>query len=412
MRFKEKFTRAVLKIHWALGISIGLVLMVTGTTGATMSFEDEIMRAASPGVVTIVVPESGARLSPDALVAAIKDQQPERQIRLLILSSRPEESDRVFFTRSAGSSISDARSYVDPYTGRLLGNATGERFFETVRALHRWLLLPGSGNGPGRQITGATAICLVFFAVSGLWLRWPRRPLDWRQWLVLDFRRSGRALYRSLHVTIGGWLVVFYLTSVLTGLWWSFDWYRAGAIQLLSCKVAASEGEDATNAAQKGRARGKAGGDNAAKPVEAKPADADAVGLGPAWATIHKQTNGSYRSVTITFQPGKPALRVQVLPIDARHDRAFDEYRIAVSSGAILSTERYAEQTAGQSVLQNVLPIHTGSYFGWTGRIAMFLSSALLPLFPITGWMLYLARTRRKRSRQAMPVAEPKSSTV
>ncbi|SFR88579.1 PepSY-associated TM region [Stenotrophomonas maltophilia] len=36
------------QLHWLLGITAGTVLALMGLTGATMSFEDEIMRAVSP----------------------------------------------------------------------------------------------------------------------------------------------------------------------------------------------------------------------------------------------------------------------------------------------------------------------------------------------------------------------------
>jgi uncharacterized iron-regulated membrane protein len=32
-------------------------------------------------------------------------------------------------------------TYLDPYTGAVLGKAVGERFFDTVRSQHRYLLL-------------------------------------------------------------------------------------------------------------------------------------------------------------------------------------------------------------------------------------------------------------------------------
>lgn len=49
-----RVTRQVLfQIHWFLGITAGFVLAVMGLTGATLSFENEIMRALSPGIVTL-----------------------------------------------------------------------------------------------------------------------------------------------------------------------------------------------------------------------------------------------------------------------------------------------------------------------------------------------------------------------
>ena len=38
----------------------------------------------------------------------------------------------------------------------------------------------------------------------------------------------GRGLHRSLHAVLGTWVLVIYLVMTLTGLWYSFDWYKDG----------------------------------------------------------------------------------------------------------------------------------------------------------------------------------------
>jgi sulfite reductase (NADPH) flavoprotein alpha-component len=54
-----------------------------------------------------------------------------------------------------------------------LGKAVGEPFFDTVRLLHRYLLLR---YYIGKSITAVATACLVLAALSGLYLRWPARP--------------------------------------------------------------------------------------------------------------------------------------------------------------------------------------------------------------------------------------------
>ena len=143
----------------------------------------------------------------------------------LIVDSDPHHAATVTYTVDTGEKGKKKekergrqRRFVDPANGRMLEEARGEGFFETVENLHRWLALPGRGNGIGRQLTGFAALSLIFFALSGLYLRWPRRPLDWRNWLVLDLRKTGRNLYRALHAVIGGWVLIFYLISASTCL--------------------------------------------------------------------------------------------------------------------------------------------------------------------------------------------------
>ncbi|MFD1952060.1 PepSY domain-containing protein [Sphingomonas arantia] len=380
--------QVIFQIHWLLGITAGFVLALMGVTGAAMAFEDEIMAALSPGVVTLA-PLGGAdgeqagraRLSPDALAAAALRQRGVR-VQDVTIERDPTLAAAVHFVPEPGQRRGE-RSYIDPRTGVLLGKATGAGVFRTIQDLHRWLALPGNGNGIGRQITGFAAIALVFFAVSGLYLRWPRRPLDWRAWFVLDLRRTGRNLYRALHAVIGGWVVLFYLTSALTGLWWSYDWYKQGARYVLTGKSAPAEG----------RKDDAPGGPS-------RP-------LAPAWAGFLAAEGARYERVVVTLPTGDKPVTMRVLPRGARFDRMTDELRFDAATGTLVKADRYAERSAGETIATNMYPIHSGAFFGWPGRIAMFLTSLTMPLFTVTGLLLYLARRRSKRALAAIaPSAE------
>jgi len=54
----------------------------------------------------------------------------------------------------------------------------------------------------------------------------------------------------------------------------------------------------------------------------------------------------------------------------------------------------------GERVLIRVLDIHRGSIFGWLGKLAFMLAAAAMPLFVITGLLLYLSRRRHRRFAQ------------
>lgn len=53
--------------------------------------------------------------------------------------------------------------------------------------LHRFLAM----GEYGKQVTAACTLILIFFCLSGLYLRWPRKVFDWRAWLTLDWSRKG-----------------------------------------------------------------------------------------------------------------------------------------------------------------------------------------------------------------------------
>lgn len=375
---REPMTRNILfQIHWFLGITAGLVLAFMGVTGAMMSFEDEIMAAISPGVVT-VTPTGTPALSPDRLVAAASAQRGGLGVTGLEISGEPNRAAQVTFDKAPGSKQRRGEQvYINPYTGALLGHARGEALFDTLRNLHRWLALPGGPNGIGRTITGFSALALIYFALSGLYLRWPRRPLDWRSWFVLDLRKSGRNLYRALHAVIGGWVLVFYLLSALTGLWWSYDWYRQGVLYALTGKADTEHGEK-----------------------EGKPGPRAA--LDPAWASFVAVTGGRFETVRITIPTGHKPVDFRSLPLGARHERMTDNYRIDAKSGEVVKADLYAKRKLGLILTTSVLELHRGAFFGLPGRIIMLITSLTMPLFAITGFLLYFARRRKKRALAAV----------
>jgi sulfite reductase (NADPH) flavoprotein alpha-component len=89
---------------------------------------------------------------------------------------------RVIFAPPAGE-LRGASRYFDPYSGELLGEPRGQAFFELMLELHRFLAL----GEYGKQITAASTLALIFFCLSGLYLRWPRQASSWRAWLSLDW---------------------------------------------------------------------------------------------------------------------------------------------------------------------------------------------------------------------------------
>jgi sulfite reductase (NADPH) flavoprotein alpha-component len=380
--------RILFQIHWFLGITAGLVLAVMGVTGASLSFEHEIMEALSPAIYA-PGPHSAPDLSPDQLIAKAERAHPGYRVTYIDWQADPE--------RSHGLSLSPIekgnrlRGQIDRATGAWLGEAPSMPLFETLTRLHRWLALPDGGNGIGRQITGFSAIALIFFALSGLYLRWPRQALDWRAWLVLDLRKTGRNLWRALHVVIGTWVLLFYLLSGFTGLWWSYGWYRQGVTYAL------------TGESQPARNRG--GRRDAAPPPNPS--------IDTAWNAFQRAAPDRYAQVGITISAdekgkgkgkngGKATARFDALPVGARHERQADRFSYDAASGRQESADRYDRRPLGKVITQSMYELHRGAFFGMIGRIALLLTSLSMPLFTITGYLLYLSRRRTKRAAAAL----------
>lgn len=376
---------SLFQLHSIAGLVLGLVLMLIGVTGAMMSFEDEILASLNSGV-THVEPRAVARLSPDELIARL---QPESYgpVASVTLARDPAAAAKVRFARNEDTSRPSS-VYVDPYDGHVLGRPVGEEFFATVRKLHRWLLLPGDGKGYGRLITGITAIGLLAMLISGLVLRWPHRPGSLKIWLKPNLRLHGRGLHRSLHSVVGTWVMLIYLVIVLTGLWWSFDWYKSGAIWLFARAPAAAEPiKVKAPGAKAGRAE--------------RPAAAAAPQLDRAWAAFVQDRGDAYASARLTLPTGsEPTIRIRSWLTEEADGRR-DEFKIDAATGAILSRELYADKTTGEQMLSRVLDIHRGNILGWPGKLVFMLAALSMPLFGVTGLLLYLSRRRHQRMTEA-----------
>ncbi|AZE65148.1 sulfite reductase (NADPH) flavoprotein alpha-component [Pseudomonas synxantha] len=362
--------KTLFQLHWFFGITAGLVLALMGVTGAAYSFQDEILRALNPTVLSVQKREAGV-LPPAELVRKLEATE-GKSVAMLWVESDSGNAARVSFTPQPGERRGQMR-YFDPYTGDYMGDAVGQDVFGFILQLHRFLAV----GETGRNITGACTLILVFFCLSGLYLRWPRQVKNWRVWLTLDWRKKGRSFNWDLHSVFGTWCLLFYLLAALTGLYWSYDWYNQGMTKLLS------------DAPQNERMRKRGPPPAGPAPV----ANYDAI-----WSSIYSSAGPDLSAYNIRM----PAIAGQSATVyyllkDSPHDRALNQINLDPATGEVTFHERYASKSLKSQLLTSVYALHTGSYFGLVGRIVLTASSLLMPLFFITGWLLYLDRRRKKR---------------
>lgn len=375
--------KSLFQLHWFFGITAGLVLALMGITGAIWSFQDELLELFNPDVLSVEVRQEGVLPMPE-LVRRIEAEQGDK-VAMLWVQPRSDKAARVFFTPPPGERRGLMR-YADPYTGKLQGDVAGQGFFDLMLKLHRFLAM----GDTGRQITGACTLMLVFFCLSGLYLRWPRKALNWRTWLTLDWAKKGRAFNWDLHAVAGTWCLLFYLLFALTGLFWSYEWYREGLNKLLA------DGPVAGQQHKRGEGRGRPGGapDKNARPLVV---DYDAI-----WSNLQTAAGPGMTSYNLRLPPagGQPATLFYLLE-GSEHERALNTLTLDPATGQVKKHERYADKSFKAQLLASVYALHVGSYFGLTGRILVTIASLTMPLFFITGWLLYLDRRRKKRQVRA-----------
>lgn len=368
--------------HWLVGITFGVLLALMGFTGAMMSFQDPILAALNAD--TRKVEAKGERLAMPTLIehARAEAQRLNARVRTVTTPGEADGAVRVLFLAGTDEVV----RYLNPYTGDWQsGGARGEKFFELVEEVHRGLITDRlGGEYIGRRVVDIAAILLVAMVATGLYLRWPRRFTNWRAWFVIDRELRGRGFLYSMHAVIGTYVLPLLLLSALTGLYFAYDWYGNLLEKLAGVSPVAEE-------QMKGKTL----------------VDAD---INKVWASFSQATTSeSLGQIAVRFpKADEEPVRIQYLMADGPHPTAFNTVKIDPTNSQILSHERYAEKQTGARLLASMLSIHKGSYFGIVGTILLLMSSLALPLFMITGWMMYLDRRRveeRARKRQAASAA-------
>ena len=402
------FKKTFFQIHWFLGITAGLVLSIMGVTGAIYSYEQQILKWINTDSYTVQA-QSGPKLSPAELYQHFKQQNPEMQINSVSLDASPTGSSTVNIAKEGA-----RRGYnmmVNPYTAEVLPEIKGREFFQFIQQLHRYLTM-----GPvGKQITGACALMLIFFVLSGLYLRWPKRH-SVKQWLAVKPQLKGRNFIWDLHAVVGTWVVIFYLILACTGLYWSYDWWRNGMFKVLGVERPQPEmqqGQGGRGGEEQGRRAGESRGEGAGERGPRSEGQRENRGegrergvddtllltaLNKSWAGFQNEFNDKYS--TVTFNIPKKAdgeLKLSFTDVEVQHERARNNATYNYQDAAFTSVEMYEDKKLNEKIMSSMLPVHRGSFFGPIYQFFAMVASLLMPLFFVTGWMLYLKRRKQKK---------------
>ena len=181
--------KTLLYIHLWTGLTAAIFLLLLGTTGALMAFEDELDRALN-AKLSYVQPE-GKPLTLSAVTQKLLDRYPGARIEGFQLPQRPDLSLFVGLTDATGK---ETLLFLNPYTAEVLGTAAdGNHFMSRVHQFHTHLL----AGQVGKQIMGWSGVLLLVLSITGIILWWPAKLFRIR------WSGSGKRFNFELHQTVG-----------------------------------------------------------------------------------------------------------------------------------------------------------------------------------------------------------------
>ncbi|MDX9902392.1 MAG: PepSY-associated TM helix domain-containing protein [Aliarcobacter sp.] len=358
------------KLHLILGLSAGFILLIVGFTGAMLSFEKEILSAINQDTYKVTVFDK-AKLSTKELLEKFQEQKPQSKINGITISSFEDDSVSINVAGEGENARKGVTYYVNPYTAEILPELKGVSFFKTVENIHRRLLL----DDLGKQVVALSVVSLLVLIFSGIYVYFPRLKKSFLQSLKLNFQSKGRFFLANLHSAIGMWVIPFYLVFCLTGLYWSYDFVSNGLHTITGV-------EKPKKPQMQGSQGEKISFDDISLAVD----------------TFKNLVENKYSSATLRFPQKGSVYSFDYLAVDVPHERAKNKIEFDIKTNQVSKHEKYEDKTLTQKLMGSILPLHTGEYFGVLGQTLMFLASLMMPLFAITGLMLYVKRTKKKKS--------------
>lgn len=201
----------IMRLHFYAGVLVAPFILVAAVTGALYALAPTLESVVYRDVLT--VEPGGAALSLTDQATAARAAFPDLVMAGVRPAPGPADSTRVYFADPGLPEDLQRAVFVDPYTGRVLGDeATWLGYLPVstwLDGLHRHLNL----GEPGRVYSELAASWLWVVALGGLYL-----------WVVRRRRNkphTGRARTLNRHGSLGVWALAFLLFLSATGITWS-----------------------------------------------------------------------------------------------------------------------------------------------------------------------------------------------
>ena len=395
------------KIHLWLSVPFGLIITLVCFSGAMLVFENEANEWFRRDLYYVeTVKESP--LPMDKVLEKVATTLPDSvSVTGVSISSDPGRAYQVSLSKPRRASL-----YVDQYTGEVKGKSERSGFFMFMFRMHRWLLdsmNPGNeGIFWGKMIVGVSTLLLVFVLISGIVIWWPRTRKALKNSLKITATKGWRRFWYDLHVAGGMYALIFLLAMALTGLTWSFPWYRTAFYKVFGVEVQqrAAQGHEQKSDAQKRdtklaahREKKREGnevrkGERSGRPENNHSDMYSVTSPFVYWQEIYDKLgrqNPEYKQISISSGTASVSFN------RFGNQRASDRYSFNTDNGEFTETSLYQHQDKSGKIRGWIYSVHVGNWGGMFTRILTFIAALLGAALPLTGYYLWIKRLIKVR---------------
>lgn len=350
------------QLHLWLSVPFGLIVTLICLSGAILIFERDFGHIGQAEVVSNgnkPLPLDSILNSTEAYLAV------SNEIIGVTTYPNSEHAYKVMLAKPAMAAL-----WVDQYTGKVIGKYERAEIFKLASSAHRRLFGKSKADGAlgaktGKQIIGITTISLLLIIISGLIVWWPTKS-NVKNKLTISTDKGPYRFWFDFHCVGGVLCTLVLITCIITGLNWSFGWYRTALYSTLGSKVAKSTSH-------------KTPAENFT-----------------AWETAYNAIKSVNPDKEIRMYQGE----ADVVEGGFGNQQAYKTYRFDSKDGKITAILPYSEKERSNHIKGWIYTLHVGSWAGWISKILYLLCIIIGVTLPISGYYLWIKRLTIKRKHR------------
>lgn len=347
------------QIHLWLSVPFGLIITIICLSGAILIFERDFGHIGQAEVSShgrLPLPMDSILRSAEAYL--------DGSNKIVGVSTYPdsEHAYKLMLAKPAMAAL-----WIDQYTGQVIGRYERAEIFKLASAGHRRFFGKAksegaSGASTGKLIIGITTISLLLIIISGIIVWWPKRG-QWKNKLKISISHGAYHFWFDFHCVGGVISAAVLIICILTGLNWSFGWYRSTFYSVLGSEPAKSSSH-------------KTPADNF-----------------PAWAAAYSQIQAENPDSEIRIYQDE----ADVVVGGYGNQQATTTYKIDPDDGTILSVKPYDEKVKSNHIKGWIYSLHVGSWLGWFTKILYLICVIIGAILPLSGYYLWIKRLITKK---------------
>lgn len=393
---KSLFGRINSWLHLWMGLTSGLIVFIVSITGCIYVFEKDIRHFTQryqfvEAQEKPFLPPTQLRQMTAAQVFGNKaDSLGKRLANVTYYGSK----DKAATVSYADPVKGPALFYVNPYDGKLLYKKyNNSDFFRFILKGHMYLWLD---KEIGKPVISTAVLIFVLLLISGLIMWWPKnlKKANANKSFKIKWKASFKRVNYDLHNVLGFYVLAVALVIALTGLVWGFEWWAKSSYWITSGGKSLPEFKRPFSDTSTLTA------------LYTQPEDR-------IWQQAQREHATAAQAGALQIQfPLKKSDPIGVMynPEDGTHYRRgfcyFDRYTLAeLKGGGGLYNIPYDKAPTADKIHRMNYDVHVGAILGWPGKILAFFASLICASLPITGFMVWWGK-KKKKTKAALPKKE------